>query len=160
MRRIRESGLHLVLWQIPVIKYEWNGAPCEALQADEREAIAKGYCVKNADGTPYRITENWFHHSLLPDFTNPDAVRWWFDKRKYLLDMGVEGFKTDGGEFLFPKDARLYDGTDSLSGHNRYPARYVAHIMTSCTQTGEGRDFQPRGLHRRANALLHWAATS
>ena len=158
VRRIRESGLHLVLWQIPVIKYEWNGAPCEVLQADEREAIAKGYCVKNADGTPYRITENWFHHSLLPDFTNPDAVRWWFDKRKYLLDMGVEGFKTDGGEFLFPKDARLYDGTDGLSGHNRYLARYMGAYHDFLRANGvAGVTFSRADFTGAQTRPLHWA---
>lgn len=158
VRRIRESGLHLVLWQIPVIKYEWNGAPCEALQADEREAIEKGYCVKNADGTPYRITENWFHNSLLMDFTNPDAVRWWFDKRKYLLDMGVEGFKTDGGEFLFPQDARLYDGTDGLSGHNRYPARYVGAYHDFLRANGvAGVTFSRADFTGAQTRPLHWA---
>lgn len=158
VRRIRENGLHLVLWQIPVIKYEWNGAPCEALRNDEREAIEKGYCVKNADGTPYRITENWFHHSLLLDFTNPDAVRWWFEKRKYLLDMGVEGFKTDGGEFLFPQDARLHDGTDGLSGHNRYPARYVGAYHDFLRANGvAGVTFSRADFTGAQTRPLHWA---
>lgn len=158
VRRIRESGLHLVLWQIPVIKYEWNGTPCEALRDDEREAIEKGYCVTNADGTPYRITENWFHNSLLLDFTNPEAVRWWFDRRKYLLDMGVEGFKTDGGEFLFPQDARLYDGTDGLGGHNRYPARYVGAYHDFLRANGvAGVTFSRADFIGAQTRPLHWA---
>ena len=118
----------MMLWQIPVVKHERDGEPGEALTRDTREAIENGYVVKSADGTPYRITERWFHHSMLPDFTNPEAVKWWFGKHKPLLDMGVEGFKTDGGEFLFEKTARLHNGMSGLHAHNLYSAQYIGRI--------------------------------
>ena len=52
-----------------------------------------------------------------------------------LLDMGVEGFKTDGGEFLFDKKARAcFDGTSGLAAHNLYPGQYI----------GAYHDFYPR----------------
>ena len=85
--------------------------------------------------TPYRITENWFHHSLLLDFTNPQAVKWWFDKRKYLLDMGVEGFKTDGGEFLFDYDAKLHNGKAAWKRTTSTPGSISAPIMHSWPRT-------------------------
>ena len=104
INRIIDAGLHPVLWQIPVIKQEHDGEPGAQLLQDEQEAIEKKYCIFKEDGTPYRIPEGvWFSGSLLPDFTNPETVEWWFGKRQYLLDMGVEGFKTDGGEFLLTK---------------------------------------------------------
>ncbi len=158
VRRIRESGLHLVLWQIPIVKYEWDGEPGEALLQDEQEVIANRYCVMNADGTPYRITENWFHNSLIPDFTNPAAVKWWFGKRKPLLDMGVEGFKTDGGEFLFDSTAKLHSGQTGLEAHNLYPAQYVDayhHFLHANGVNGvtfSRADFT--GAHTRP---IHWA---
>lgn len=158
VKRVRAAGLHLVLWQIPVIKHQWDGEPGEALQSDAREAAEKGYAVRAADGTPYRITERWFHHSMLPDFTNPEAVRWWFGKRKPLLQMGVEGFKTDGGEFLFDRGARLAGGQSGLAAHNLYPGLYL----------GAYRDFMAREgvagvLFSRADSVgaqtrpIHWA---
>jgi len=158
VKRIREAGLHLILWQIPIIKYEWDGEPGDALLADEKEAIEKGYCIFNQDGTPYRITENWFHHSLLPDFTNPEAIRWWFGKRQYLLDMGVEGFKTDGGEFLFDSAARLFNGMTGLEAHNLYPGQYVDAYHRFMRENGvNGVTFSRAdytGAHTRP---LHWA---
>ena len=158
VRRIRAAGLHLVLWQIPVVKYEPAYSAGEQLRADEREAIEKGYCVRHADGSPYRITERWFHHSLLLDFTNPEAVRWWFGKRKHLLDMGVEGFKTDGGEFLFDHTAVLHNGLTGLEAHNLYPSQYIgAYHDFMRANSVNGVTFSRAdyvGAHTRP---LHWA---
>lgn len=156
--RIRRAGLHLMLWQIPIIKYEWEGEWGEALKSDEREAIERGYCVLNEDGTPYRITDYWFNNSLLPDFTNPDAVKWWFGKRKYLLDMGVEGFKTDGGEFLFDSTARLYNGMRGLEAHNLYPSQYVAAYHDFLQQNHvDGLTFSRAGYIGAQTQPAHWA---
>ena len=158
VRRIRDQGLHLVLWQIPILKYEWDGQPNQALQQDLSEAVQKGYCVLNPDGTPYRITENWFHHSFLPDFTNPEACKWWFGKRKYLLDMGVEGFKTDGGEFLFDGKARLHNGMTGLEAHNLYPAQYVGAYHDFLRENGvEGVTFSRADFTGAQTRPMHWA---
>ncbi len=158
IKRIREAGLHLLLWQIPIIKYEWEGSWGEQLRSDEREAIEKQYCVMNEDGTPYRITEKWFHNSLLLDFTNPAAVQWWFDKRNYLLDMGVEGFKTDGGEFLFDRTTRLHDGTSGLAAHNRYPSQYIGayHDFLEAKDV-KGLTFSRAGFVGAQTQPMHWA---
>ncbi len=158
VRRIRDAGLWLLLWQIPIIKYEWDGEWGEALREDEREAIARGYCVKSSDGAPYRVTDNWFKNSLLPDFTNPEAVKWWFSKRKYLLDMGVSGFKTDGGEFLFENDARLHDGTRGLAAHNLYPGQYVGAYHAFLRENGvDGLTFSRAGYAGAQTMPAHWA---
>lgn len=156
IRRIREAGLHPVLWQIPVIKRD-EGAG-EALRADEAEAIARGYCVQNADGTPYRIPENWFQGSLLLDFTNPQARAWWFEKRRYLLDMGIEGFKTDGGEMVYDRTARLYDGTGGDEARNLYPLRYAQAYQDFLREHGvEGVTFSRAGFTAAQRAPIHWA---
>ncbi len=165
VKRIKDSGLHLLLWQIPIIKHEWDGEPSDALKQDIAEAIEKGYCIRNRDGSPYRITENWFHHSLLPDFTNAEAVQWWFDKRKYLLDMGVEGFKTDGGEFLFPNDVIEADGANGLTAHNRFPAQYVGayhdfmkqnHVQGITFSRADTTGAHTRPLHWGGDQLSEW----
>ena len=159
VRRVREAGLHLILWQIPVIKQEHDGAPGAQLLADEREAIKKKLCILRKDGAPYRIPEGvWFSGSLLPDFSNPDTVAWWFAKRKYLLEMGIEGFKTDGGEFLLDETAVLHDGSSGLEAHNRYPGQYIAAYHRFMEENGvRGVTFSRADSTGAQTRPLHWA---
>ncbi|MBQ9210122.1 MAG: glycoside hydrolase family 31 protein [Clostridia bacterium] len=159
VRRIREAGLHLILWQIPVIKQERNGEPGVQLLADEQEAIERKLCVFRKDGQPYRIPEGvWFSGSLLPDFTNPETCRWWFEKRKHLLDMGVEGFKTDGGEFLLDDTVLLHDGSSGLEAHNRYPGQYIAAYHRFMAENGiQGVTFSRADSTGAQMRPLHWA---
>lgn len=62
---------------------------------------------------------------MIPDFTNPAACDWWFGKRQYLLDMGVDGFKTDGGEFVYDDGARFFDGRTGSQMKNGYAMVYT-----------------------------------
>lgn len=126
IRFLKSKGIHLVLWQIPVLKKMEHGQSHEVLTKDWEYAIEHGLCIKNSDGTPYTIPEgHWFAGSLLPDFTNPETVKWWFDKRQYLLDMGVDGFKTDGGEFVLTDQVIAANGNTGLELRNQYAASYI-----------------------------------
>lgn len=159
VRRIREAGLHLILWQIPVIKQEHDGAPGAQLLEDEREAVEKKLCIFLKSGVPYRIPEGvWFSGSLLPDFTNPETLAWWFEKRKYLLDMGVEGFKTDGGEFLLDDTAVLHDGSSGMEAHNQYPGQYIAAYHRFMEENGvRGLTFSRADSTGAQTRPIHWA---
>ena len=159
VKRIRDAGLHLILWQIPVIKREHDGAPGAQLLADEQEVLERKLCVFRKDGAPYRIPAGvWFSGSLLPDFTNPDTVTWWFDRRRYLLEMGVEGFKTDGGEFLLDDTAVLHDGSSGLEAHNRYPGQYIAAYHRFMEENGvKGFTFSRADSTGAQTRPVHWA---
>lgn len=102
IRQLHNAGKKLLLWQAPVYKQlEPGEKPNQQNKLDWEEAIKQKLCVCFSDGTPYRIPKGkWFPGSMVPDFTNPAARESWFGKRQYLLDMGVDGFKTDGGEFI------------------------------------------------------------
>lgn len=158
VKAIRDAGLHLILWQIPVIKHDDEFPHSEIHENDIREAIEKQYVIKRQDGSPYRVNGRWFANSLLPDFTSEEARKWWFGKRKYLLDMGVEGFKTDGGEFLFEEGAKLYNGMNGLQAHNLYPGQYIAAYHQFLKDNGvAGLTFSRAGYLGAQTQPAHWA---
>jgi alpha-D-xyloside xylohydrolase len=57
------------------------------------------------------------------DFTNPEACKWFAEKLRVLLKMGVDTFKTDFGERI-PTDVVYHDGSDPLKMHNYYAYLY------------------------------------
>ena len=102
IEKLHKAGLHLVLWQVPVYKQQGDDEiRNHQNDLDREDAVKRSLCIHDLDGTPYKIPEgHWFPGSMIPDFTNPETCKTWFGKRQYLLDMGVDGFKTDGGEFV------------------------------------------------------------
>ncbi len=156
VQRLAKEGVHLVLWQIPVLKNMQDGQPHPALEADWAYAQEHHLCIENKDGSPYRIPmDHWFGGSLLPDFSNPETVEWWFGKRKYLLDMGVDGFKTDGGEFVLTDDVVSADGLTGLELRNAYASRYVQAYSDFA---GKGRVlFSRAGYTGQQRAPMQWA---
>ncbi|MBR5356372.1 MAG: glycosyl hydrolase, partial [Lachnospiraceae bacterium] len=126
IKSLNEDGLHLVLWQIPVYKKMEEGNDHLQNELDAKYAIDNKLCVFEDDNNPYRIPEgNWFAGSLIPDFTNKETVKNWFEKRQYLLDIGVEGFKTDGGEFIYKDNLVFSNKETGREQKNAYSQTYV-----------------------------------
>lgn len=152
---LHDAGIHIVLWQIPALKQLEAGEQCPQHDADDAYAIEQGYVVKNPDGTPYRIPKQWFIGAHVPDFTNPAAQAWWMQKRQYLLDMGVDGFKTDGGEFIHDPAVMFDNGRDGYAMRNAYPAVYE---KTYADAIGRQRVlFSRAGYTGGQNTPIHWA---
>ena len=132
--RLHADGVRVVLWQIPLQKMRPH--PTGQARADAATMTTRGYCVQTAHARPYRNRGWWFPLALMPDFTNPDARQWWLAKRRYLVDeMGIDGFKTDGGEHAWGHDLRYADGSVGVAGNNRYPVHYAAaygDLLSSC----------------------------
>ncbi len=122
---LHRQGLRIILWQIPVMKK--LESPNNQHARDEAYMVEKRYCVHEADGTPYKIRPFWFRDGLLLDVTNEEGVAWWMNKRAYLLDeLGIDGFKTDGGEHIWERDLSFADGRQGSELWNLYPNLYVA----------------------------------
>ncbi|MDR2021077.1 MAG: glycoside hydrolase [Treponema sp.] len=128
IERLHRAGLHLVLWQCPVYKKLEEGRPPDRQHENDRDYVVQNrLCVMDAAGKPYTIPPgHWFEGSMIPDFTNPETRRLWFAKRRYLLDIGVDGFKTDGGEFIYREDLVFHNGAEGREMKNGYAQRYIA----------------------------------
>lgn len=58
VQRLHEKGIRFLLWQIPVYKKQGPDEPLNAQnELDRADAVARGLCVHNADGSPYTIPE-------------------------------------------------------------------------------------------------------
>ena len=136
--RLHSEGVRVHLWQIPLIKMRPH--PTGQARADADAAIRGRRLVQEVapDGElrPYRNRGWWFPLALMPDLSDADAADWWTSKRRYLVDeVGVDGFKTDGGEHAWGSDLVYLDGTRGDEGNNRYPVAYAAaygRLLESC----------------------------
>ncbi len=154
---LHENGIRLLLWQVPL--HRARPAPTGQALADRETMVARGYGIREADGRPYRNRGWWFPGSLMPDFTNHEAKAWWLAKRRYLVEeLGIDGFKTDGGEHAWGHDLRYADGTRGDVSNNRYPVLYPAayqELMASCGR--EPVTFSRAGFTGAATVPCHWA---
>jgi len=68
--------------------------------------------------------------TTLIDFTYPEAVAWWQQMLKKLIDQGVVGFKLDRGSEIVPSDleTKWYNGKTAREVHNDYPRLYLKAV--------------------------------
>jgi alpha-glucosidase (family GH31 glycosyl hydrolase) len=150
-------GIRILLWQIPLQRA--RPVPSGQARADRDTMVARGYAIRDGSGRPYRNRGWWFPGSLMPDFSNPEARSWWLAKRRYLVeDVGIDGFKTDGGEHAWGHDLRYADGTRGDVSNNRYPNLYAAAYHDLMASSGrEPVTFSRAGFTGAAGVPCHWA---
>ncbi|GAA2682928.1 hypothetical protein GCM10010412_068400 [Nonomuraea recticatena] len=119
---LHERDIKVLLWQIPLQKMRPH--PKHQAAVDARQILDR--CVREADGRPYRNRGWWFPLALMPDLSRQDVRDWWTAKRRYLVDeVGVDGFKTDGGEHAWGHDLRYGDGRRGDDGNGLFPVHYA-----------------------------------
>ena len=124
-----EKGLKICCWINPYIAQGTDFF---------REGLEHGYFVMRKDGKGPRQLDFWQPGMALVDFTNPAATKWYTDKLRTLLDMGVDCFKTDFGERI-PVDVTYHNGADPVSMHNYYTFLYNQAVFTLLKEVkGEG----------------------
>lgn len=153
---LRRHGIRTVLWQIPVLR-DVEEADHAQHAFDRAHAIREGYVLGQGSEGLYRSRPGWFRGSLIPDFTNEQARRWWMDKRRYLLDeLGIAGFKTDGGEHLWGYSITAADGRRGDELINAFPALYLQTYQEALD--GEEQVlFSRAGYTQSMMTPMHWA---
>jgi alpha-D-xyloside xylohydrolase len=119
MRDLREQGFRVTLWQ-----YTYFTGKNDLW----KEMVARGYHVKNDRG-------QLPSEDATIDFSNPEAVKWYQDKIRDLLKLGVGAIKVDFGEGA-PITGQYASGASGWYEHNLYPLRYnkaVAEVTKNTT---------------------------
>jgi 1,3-alpha-isomaltosidase len=125
---LHARGVRVHLWQIPLLKMRPH--PTGQLAEDAAAAIRDDVLIREPapDGRPrpYRNRGWWFPLGLMPDLTDERAARWWTEKRRYLVDeVGIDGFKTDGGEHAWGRELLYLDGRRGDEKNNTFPVHYA-----------------------------------
>lgn len=114
LKRLKEKDLNICVWINPYIAQE------SKLFAEAKE---NGYLIKRTNGDVWQF-DMWQPAMAIVDFTNPDACKWYSDKLKELMAMGVDCFKTDFGERIPIENIQYFDGSDPYKMHNYYTQMY------------------------------------
>ena len=136
--KLKKKGFKICLWEYPYVSVK---------SKMYKEGEKRGFFLTKKDGSVYQInsgavaashTKKGFKgqgmigsFGSLPkappvgivDFSNPEALRWYQEKHKPLLQMGVDVFKTDFGEEI-PEDSYSYSGINGKEMHNLYSLLY------------------------------------
>jgi alpha-D-xyloside xylohydrolase len=128
LKRLKGKGLHICVWLNPYIAQK---SPLFD------EGMEKGYLVTRPDGGVWQW-DRWQAGMALVDFTNPDAVRWYQDRLRRLLRIGVDCFKSDFGERI-PTEVVYHDGSDPWKMHNYYTYLYNKAVFEAIEEeNGKG----------------------
>ena len=85
-----------------------------------KEALARGYAIKDDKGKLVSFSGVFFKKTTLPDLTDPKVVQWLKGYLKQAADLGFDGWMADYAEWL-PVEAKLSDGKSGHEAHNLYP---------------------------------------
>jgi alpha-D-xyloside xylohydrolase len=148
LKRLKERGLHICVWMNPYIAQR---------SALFDEGMEQGFLLKRPNGDVWQW-DMWQAGMGLVDFTNPEARRWFGDKLRALVDMGVDCFKTDFGERI-PTDVVYWDGSDPERMHNFYAYLYnktVFEVLEDALGKGQATLFARSATAGCQQFPVHW----
>lgn len=153
---LHDNDIKILLWQIPVLKQAEEAHAQH--DADRAYYEQSGFGVREADGSLHKVRPFWFRGGYIWDVTNEAEKAWWLGKRSYLLDeIGIDGFKTDGGEHLWGESVIFADGRTGTEVWNEYPQLYTEAYYQFANHYREAITFSRAGFVGSQRAPLHWA---
>ena len=157
MQFLQSNGLKVILWMTPFVNTSSvnDGVPGQNLgkAANYDEGKAKGFFVRQADGTPLVVP--WWKGKGSPiDFTDEAARQWLGGQLRALLkdaevttrsgarQSAIGGWKTDDGESgngpntYIPVTARYADGRTGAEMRNAYCVEYQKAVWSVLAENG------------------------
>ena len=127
--RLGEDGFKLSVWEYPYLNTE-----TDLFQT----AQENGYLLRNHEGRAYifRRPSHAQTRAGILDFSSPEAVEWWQDLHHDLIDIGVDVFKTDFGEYLPPQTTTNNRHTGK-GAKNTYPLEYQRAVAGAFEKTNK-----------------------
>lgn len=103
-----------------------------------RRGKEAGVFATKADGSDYLVDFGEFYCGVV-DFTNPAAYEWFKNEViiKHSLDIGVDGWMADFGEYLPTDDIVLANGKPAMIEHNHWPALWAKCNYDALLETGK-----------------------
>ena len=155
MKRLREQGVQVCLWQLPYIP--------EGSRLFDELAAVDGF-VKTRTGTLYDVgicyTPGFEGRVGCIDFTHPAAKRVYQEHLRRLFDLGARAIKVDFGEQA-PLDGVYHDGTPGHRAHNLYPLLYnQAAAEVTAEATGDWIVWARSAWAGSQRYPLHWGGDS
>ena len=103
------------------------------------EAASRGFLVRDATGKPY-VTRISLMRAGMVDLSNPAARSWLGGFLKNALDLGLDGWMADFGEWL-PYDAKVHDPRGGEGYHNIYPVDWIRLNRETALESRPDGDF-------------------
>ena len=151
-----QRGVKVLLWQIPLVTRPHRGDDGQVAADAGDDDRARLLRRARRDGTPYRNRGWWFPRRAAARLDQPrgDATGGWRSAATCVEEVGVDGFKTDGGEHAWGDDLRYADGTPRRRRATTcYPRAYAeAYRELLARLRRRRRDVQPGRVHRRRRA--------
>lgn len=154
---LRGLGFRVSLWESPYVPLDSE----MRIEGERRGFLMKSKSTVSspsggAQGGGLALVHGFARPSAAVDFTNPDAVAWFKNKNRELLEMGVAVIKTDFAEDL-PDDAVAHDGTPAEELHNLYPLLYQRAVFETTKEVhGYGLIWGRSGYAGSQRTPVHW----
>ena len=99
-----EQGVRVFMWITPNVNTD---------SPNFQEGLDAGYYVNNGE-----TFEWWKGDGAFIDYNNPDALEWWHGLMDKMLDMDIDGWKTDGSAFMLWLGGFVQTHTGVINAHD------------------------------------------